>query len=215
MSTNFGLSPAVATVLIFNATIYTFDESDSIADAILIKTGRIAAIGKYNDLIGLTDGATETFDLRGATILPGLIDTHPHLLHFAARQAPLVDISDATSHDEIVTRIAARARITPPGNWIMTTPVGEAWYFIRRSYKDLLEGELPTRQILDRATDQHPVVIMAWEPNIPNTVAFNSMALSRLGVTRELPDRMSGVVIEKNDQGEPTGRLHGAVNSVF
>lgn len=215
MSANSGRSPADAPVLIHNAKIYCFDEDDSTADSILIQAGRVVAIGRHGDLISLTDNATETFDLRGATVLPGLIDTHPHLLHFAARQAPLVDISDATSHDEIVERIAARARTTAAGDWIMTTPVGEAWYFIRRSYKDLSEGELPTRQTLDRATSQHPVVIMAWEPNIPNTVAFNSMALARLGVTRELPDKVSGVIIEKDEQGEPTGRLHGAVNSVF
>lgn len=215
MSANLGRSPALASTLIHNAKIYCFDEDDSTADSILILAGRIAAIGRYSDLISMTEDATETFDLRGATVLPGLIDTHPHLLHFAARQAPLVDISDAVSHDEIVGRITARARTTPPGDWIMATPVGEAWYFIRRSYRDLLEGELPTRQTLDRATGRHPVVIMAWEPNIPNTVAFNSMALAMLGVTRQLPDRVSGVIIEKDEHGEPTGRLHGAVNSVF
>ena len=60
-------------------------------DSILIRAGRVAAIGCYNDLIGLTEGATETFDLHGATVLPGLIDTHPQPLHFAARQAPLVE----------------------------------------------------------------------------------------------------------------------------
>ena len=135
MSTNSGRSRADASVLIHNAKIYCFDEDDSTADSILIQAGRVAAIGRHSDLISLTDGATETLDLRGATVLPGLIDTHPHLLHFAARQAPLVDISDAISHDEIVRRIAARARTTPAGDWIMTTPVGEAWYFIRRSYK--------------------------------------------------------------------------------
>jgi predicted amidohydrolase YtcJ len=215
MSANSGRSPNDTSTLIHNAKIYCFDEGDSTADSILIQAGRIAAIGRYGDLNSVTDGATETFDLRGATVLPGLIDTHPHLLHFAARQAPLVDISDAVSHAEIVSRIAARAQTTPAGDWIMTTPVGEAWYFIRRSYRDLLEGELPTRQTLDRATSQHPVVIMAWEPNIPNTVAFNSMALARLGVTRDLPDQVSGVIIEKDEHGEPTGRLHGAVNGVF
>jgi predicted amidohydrolase YtcJ len=215
MSADAGRPAADAPVVIHNAKIYSFDEIDSTADSILIQAGRVAAIGQQSDLISFTDDATQVFDLRGATVLPGLIDTHPHLLHFAARQAPLVDISDAISHDDIVSRVAARAQTTPAGDWIMTTPVGEAWYFIRRSYKDLSEGELPTRQTLDRATSRHPVVIMAWEPNIPNTVAFNSMALAQLGVTRELPDQVSAVIIEKDDQGEPTGRLHGAVNSVF
>jgi predicted amidohydrolase YtcJ len=88
MSANSGRSPDDASTLIHNAKIYCFDEGNSTADSILIQAGRVAAIGHHSDLISLTDGATETFDLRGATVLPGLIDTHPHLLHFAARQAP-------------------------------------------------------------------------------------------------------------------------------
>jgi predicted amidohydrolase YtcJ len=201
--------------LFHNAKIYCFDKRDSIADAILIESGRVVAVGQKDDLQRLTTKPVETLDLRGATVLPGLIDTHPHLLHFAARKAPLVDISDALSHDEIVSRIADRARATPAGQWVMTTPVGEAYYFIRRSYRDLVEGELPSRQVLDRASNKHPVAIMAWEPNIPNVVAFNSMALAALGITRELPDQVSGVVIQKDAAGEPTGRLHGSVNSVY
>jgi predicted amidohydrolase YtcJ len=202
--------------LLHNARIYCFDNRDSIADAILIDSGRIVALGQKADLERhLTTKPVETLDLQGATVLPGLIDTHPHLLHFAARKAPLVDISDATSHDEIISRIADRARATPAGEWVMTTPVGEAFYFIRRSYRDLAEGELPSRQVLDRASNRHPVAIMAWEPNIPNVVAFNSMALAAVGITRELPDQVSGVTIEKDGAGEPTGRLHGSVNSVY
>jgi len=184
MSANLDRTQAASSLLIHNAKIYCFDEFDSTADSVLIQAGRVVAVGRRGEPASVKDAATRTMDLRGATVLPGLIDTHPHLLHFAARQAPLVDISDATSHDEIVERIAARAQMTAVGEWIMTTPVGEAWYFIRRSYKDLSEGELPTRQTLDRATSRHPVVIMAWEPNIPNTVAFNSIALTKLGVTR-------------------------------
>jgi predicted amidohydrolase YtcJ len=202
-------------VLIHNAKIYCFDEHDTKADSILIHAGRVVAVGRHDELAGVAGAATTTMNFHGTTVLPGLIDTHPHLLHFAARQPPLVDISDATSHNEIVERIAAKAQTRAAGDWIMTTPVGEAWYFIRRSYKDLFEGELPTRHTLDRATSRHPVVILAWEPNIPNTAAFSSLALAKLGITRDLPNRVSGVIIEKDEHGEPTGRLHGAVNGVF
>ena len=184
--------------------------------AVLIDAGRIVAVGRdHDDLMALADGGTEHWDLRGATVLPGLIDTHPHLLHFAARQASLVDISDANSHDEIVNASPRKREATAAGDWIMTTPVGEPWYFIRRSYKDLLEGELPTRRHWIVQPTGTPWSSWHWEPNIPNTVAFNSMALARLGVTRELPDQVSGVTIEKDGQGEPTGRLYGAVNGVF
>jgi predicted amidohydrolase YtcJ len=206
---------ATCSQLIQNARIYLFDDVDSTTDAILIEAGRVIAVGDGQTLRRRAAAPIQTWDARGATILPGLIDTHPHLLHFAVRQAPLVDITTAVSHEDIVRRIADRARSTPAGEWIMTTPVGEPYYFIRRSYKDLKEGELPTRHVLDRATDKNPVAIQAWEPNIPNTAAFNSLALRELGISRDLPDRVGNVSIEKDGAGEPTGRLHGAINGVY
>ena len=202
-------------ILLYNAKIYTFADNAAVADSILLAGGRVLAVGSYADLEPLSGVHAQKRDLRGSTVLPGLVDTHPHLLHFAAKQAPLVDIADARNHSEIVDRIAARVETTPEGKWIPTTPVGEPWYFIRRSYRDLEERELPTRQVLDRASDRHPIVIMAWEPNIPNVVAFNSLALERLEITASTPDQVAGVLIEKDGDGQPTGRLSGAVNAVY
>jgi predicted amidohydrolase YtcJ len=202
-------------LLIHNARIYLFDESDTIADAILIDHGRVTAAGPEDELRRRARGAVENWNAHGATILPGLIDTHPHLLHFAARRAGLVDIATAVSHDDIVHRIAEHARNIPPGKWIMTTPVGEPHYFIRRSHKDLKERELPDRHVLDRASDSHPIAIAAWEPNIPNTAVFNSLALAQLGITRDRPDHTPGVLIERDERREPSGRIHGAINGVF
>ena len=91
----------------------------------------------------------------------------------------------------------------------MTTPVGEPHYFIRRSYRDLAEGALPDRHVLDRATRDHPVMIQAWAPVIPNVCAFNSTGLARLGLGPETPDRVQNVWIEKDSGGEPTGILRG------
>jgi len=201
--------------LIHNARIYLFDETDTTADAILIERGRVTGAGSDEELRRRASGAVESWNVHGATILPGFIDTHPHLLHFAARRAQLVDIASAESHEDIVRRIAERARNVAPGRWIVTTPVGEPHYFIRRSYKDLKERELPDRHTLDRASDLHPIAIAAWEPNIPNAAALNSMALARFGITRDWPDRTPGVLIERDERREPTGRIHGAINAVF
>ena len=110
----------------------------------------------------------------GATVLPGLVDTHPHVMHFGIFAEPLVDLEDAVDHADIVARIAAKAAETPAGEWVMTTPVGEPHYFIRRSWRDLAEGRLPGREVLDRATSEHPVMIQAWAPTTPNVLALNS-----------------------------------------
>ena len=127
---------------------------------------------------------------------------------------PLVDLSDAVDHEDVVARITAKAAETPPGEWVMTTPVGEPHYFIRRSWRDLVEGELPDRTVLDGATRDHPVLIQAWAPVTPNVVALNSAGLELLGIGPNSRDRIENVWVEKRD-GEPTGRLHGSVNNYY
>ena len=77
------------------------------------------------------------------------------------------------------------------------------------------EGDLPDRHWLDRASAEHPVFIQAWAPVIPNVCAFNSAALSLLGIGRDTPDRVANVWIEKDERGEPTGRLRGSVNNYY
>ena len=203
-----------------NEVVYTDGEvltggGEVAASAIFVSDGRIAAIGDKNDVLRAAGPGVEHRSLDGATVVPGLVDTHPHLLHFAAFKAALVDITAARSHDEIVEAIRRKAEQTPKGEWIMTTPVGEPHYFHRRSYRDLAEGNLPDRHVLDRATREHSVIIQAWAPVTPNICALNSAALDALAIGRSTPDRASNVWIEKDGAGEPTGILRGAVNSYY
>ena len=201
--------------LLFGGTVRAFDGGTANADAVYLKNGKVAALGTAKDLLADVPEGTRRIDVGGATIMPGLVDTHPHLLHYGSLQRPLVDIADAVNHADIVRRISAKAATTPAGDWVMTTPVGDAHYFIKRSFKDLEEGDLPTRQVLDQATSTHPVVIQAWAPRLPNAIAFNSLALEQLGISSTTPDRVGNVWIEKAADGSPTGRLRGSVTNYY
>jgi len=205
----------VTTTLYLGGRVLPCDGATPPAEALVVRDGFVAGVGPREAMVQLAGRGAEQVDVRGATVLPGFVDTHPHLLHFGAFAEPLVDIADARSHDDIVERIRRRAAITPPGEWIMTTPVGEPHYFIRRSWRDLAEGRLPDRHVLDRATSAHPVFIQAWAPVLPNVCAFNSAALARLQIARETPDRVEHVWIDTDAQGEPTGILRGAVNNYY
>jgi predicted amidohydrolase YtcJ len=157
---------------------------------------------------------TTVLDLD-AVVVPGLIDTHPHLLHFALATASCVALFDAADHADIVRRLATRAAATPIGQWIMATPIGEPHYFERRSWRSLPEGSFPDRAVLDRASTDHPIMIQAWSPTCPNVCALNSAGLAVLGIGRGSPATVGGVTIEQDGSGEPTGVLRGSVNTNY
>jgi predicted amidohydrolase YtcJ len=189
--------------------------ADRFGEAIAISDGQVRAVGSLESVRAAAPSGTEEIDLAGATVIPGLIDCHPHLIHFAGLAAHLVDLGDATDHADIVRRIASRAGEEAAGTWIMTTPVGTPHYFIRRSWRNLVEARLPDRAVLDRASAEHPVFIQAWAPVTPNVCAFNSLALDLLGIDEGSADEIDGVTIHKDAKGRPTGVLSGAVNNYY
>ncbi len=202
--------------LITGGDVLPLDGSGARHEAVVIDdAGRIAGLGSSADMEALAGTGAERIGIDGATVIPGLIDTHPHVLHFGARERAVLDITDCQNHAEIVGRIRARAAVTPPGEWIVTTPVGEPHYFVRRSYRDLEERRLPDRSVLDQATTEHPVHIEAWAPRLPNVCAFNTAGLRRCALTDTIPDRVSDVHFERADDGTLTGILHGAVNNYY
>ena len=191
------------------APLIRVDASGRTATSALVSDGMVVAL----DPDVLPPG-TPVLDLDGV-VVPGLIDTHPHLLHFALAEAACVRLFDAVDHADVVARLAARARVTPAGEWVMATPIGEPHYFTARSWRDLAEGTLPDRHVLDRASRDHPIMIQAWSPTCPNVCALNSAGLAALGIDRDDPDDGGGVHVERDGSGAPTGRLLGAVNTNY
>jgi predicted amidohydrolase YtcJ len=201
-------------VVVTAAKIYTSAEASPV-EAISIIKGRVVQTGRSDDLIKQLGSSGTVLNFDDKVIMPGLVDTHPHLLHFAVRSSGMVDLADAQDHDDIIERIRAKASLTPPGTWIVTTPVGEPHYFVRRSWRDLAERCLPDRHVLDRATISHPVFIQAYGPVVPNVCAFNSKGLQAVGITDTIPDRVCDVWIDKDDSRRVTGLLRGAVTSYY
>lgn len=201
--------------LIRSSKVLTFDDANPVVEAVLVDNGVILDLGRFSDLVESAGPNTQIMEAGEAVVMPGLIDTHPHVMHFGALRGGLVDLSDAVDHADIVERIRARAVVTAPGEWIICTPVGEAHYFIRRSWRDLAERRLPDRHALDQATTDHPVLIQAWAPRTPNIVAFNSAGLRTVGLSDFIPDRVCDVEIDKDEAGRLTGILRGPVNNYY
>src|SRR3954470_15549552 len=110
-------------VVLYGGKVRAFIGRAAEADAVHIAEGKVVALGSESDVLAAAPAGAQRIDVGGGTIMPGLIDTHPHLLHYGSLQQPLVDIANAANHAEIVHRIAERAGRTPEGDWVMTTPV--------------------------------------------------------------------------------------------
>jgi len=201
--------------LIYGGSVLPCDGETPAQDALVLGNGRILATGELVAMKALAGRDAIGIDVKGATVLPGLVDTHPHAMHFSAIAMSMVDLSDARNHEDIVARIAERAVVTSKGDWIMCSPVGEPHYFARRSWRDLEEGRLPDKEVLDRASSDHPIMIQAWAPRLPNVAAMNSMALQQLGLSWHTPERVCNVWIERDCNGELTGIVRGSVTNYY
>jgi len=171
-----------------NARIYTQDPAQPIGEAIAVVGEVVGAVGRAEAVDAWRGPHTRVLDLRGATVLPGLVDAHLHLEGYARRRMG-VDV-DAPTLEEALERVARRAAAAPPGTWI----VGRGWLQERW-------GRFPTADDLDRAAPAHPVALWARSGH---ALWANREAMRRAGVTRETADPPGGR-IARDPQGEPVG----------
>lgn len=176
--------------------VLTMDRGDTIAQAFRAVDGVIAEVGSDEEVLAAASAGAEIVDVRGATVIPGLIDAHSHIemLAYAWQLAEDVRASRVSSIEELVHVLHERAQRTPAGDWVM----GHGQHFQDAM---LAENRFPDRHDLDRVSTEHPVLYRSSF----HTNVFNSYALEVLGLTRDTPDAPGGR-IEHDETGELTGR---------
>ena len=172
----------------------------------LVRDGRIVEVGRNDEIAGDLPSGTETVDLEGRCVIPGLIDAHAHMEREGLKDIR-ISLADARSLDDVLSRVAAAAAVTPKGEWIVTMPVGTAPYYLDGALA-LVEGRLPNRWELDDVAPDHAVYIMApfgtWS-RVPTHAALNSLALERAGILEGARARCDGVEIVCDLDGVPSG----------
>lgn len=105
-------------LLLHGARIRTLDPARPAATAVAIADGRVVALGDDAELLPLAGPSTETIDLDGAAVVPGLIDSHTHPFK-GALDARGADLMGATTLDEVRRRVAEEAARCAPGDWVL------------------------------------------------------------------------------------------------
>ncbi|MFM9107848.1 MAG: amidohydrolase, partial [Chloroflexota bacterium] len=187
--------PLAPDLILTGAVIHTMDPRQPRASAAAIKDGRFVGVGSDAEMSALAGPGSVVRRLGGATVAPGIVDSHNHLL-MSGVMLREVRLYDCRSIGEIVDRVAARARSLPPGAWI----VGRGW---DESLLD--ERRHPTRHDLDAVSADHPVVLhRVW-----NKLVCNSAALRAAGISAATPDPDPGELysgsFERDGAGHPTG----------
>jgi len=172
------------------------------ATAIAVANGKILSLGTNAEIQKLKGPNTQVIDLGGHFVMPGFNDAHTHLASGGFEKLN-VDLVGTKSLDEMKQRIAARAKTTGAGEWM----VGGGW-----DHTLWAEKKTPNRQNIDTVTGDHPAIFNRVDGHI---AVANSAALKAAGITAQSADPHGGK-IDRDDKGEPTGILREtAMNEVF
>jgi predicted amidohydrolase YtcJ len=163
------------------------------AAALALRDGRVTAVGDDASVSALVGPRTRVVELRGRLVTPGFNDAHVHFLGGGFGLLS-VDLRDAKDEADLARRLGAHAATLPRGTWIQEGNWDhEAWP----------SKALPTRQLIDPATPDHPVFVSRLDGHM---ALANSLALRLAGITRETKDPPGGTVV-RDASGQPTGIL--------
>ena len=185
-------------LIVHGGPILTMSDDNSVVDAVGIHHGVVVAAGTESDVRSLLPRNAESIHLNGRLATPGLFDAHAHtfMTGFSLLEVD-VTAPGVASIADIRERIAARARQTAAGDWI----VGQGY-----DQASLDEQRHPNRHDLDAAAPDHPVAI--WR-SCHHIMAVNSKALQLAGIDRNTPDPDGGT-IDRGTTSRPVMPAAGA-----
>src|SRR5215471_13291835 len=184
-------------LILSNGKIVTVDERFSIAQAVAVRGDRIVAVGANADISRLSGSGTRRIDLRGRTVIPGLIDNHMHLLRAGTTWQWEVRWDGIGSRKEALDLLRARAKAVKPGEWVYNLG---GW-----TVDQFSDDKRPfTREELDEIAPDNPVLLQAsyYETYL------NSRGLQALGLDGGKTSTNTWLVRDAN--GRPTGRIEEA-----
>ncbi len=184
--------PSVAETIVYNGKITTFDPKMPHATAFAVVHGRIALVGDDARLLGARSEATRMIDAKGKTIVPGLIDSHTHLIRGGLSYNQELRWDGVPSIADALRMLAVQAARTPAPQWVRVVGGWSEFQFA--------EKRMPTLDEINAATGDVPTIVL----NLYRVALLNRAALRALGYTRTTPTSPGGEIV-RDAAGTPTG----------
>ncbi|MDQ3200278.1 MAG: amidohydrolase family protein [Verrucomicrobiota bacterium] len=183
-----------ADTIFVSGNVYTVNDAQPQAEAIAIKADRIVFVGSSDEAKKYAGTKTRTIDLKGKTVVPGLTDSHYHLLRVGERLTTL-NLDDALSKEAFLSKVKTHVAEVEPGKWV----TGRGW--IETFWKPAV---FPTRQDLDQVAPRNPVFLARADGH--GAVA-NTEALAIAGIDAKTPNPFGGEILRDKKTGEASGML--------
>ncbi|MFH2129753.1 MAG: amidohydrolase [bacterium] len=195
----------VAARVLINGTILTMDAANTIAEAVIVRDGRIAAVGSNEAIQQQLRGDETVTDLQGKTVLPGFIDAHGHFpgsgLTAVGIDLNSPPIGRMTSIPQVLEGLREKAAATEKGRWVYGFGFDDTL---------LAEKRMLTRQDLDSVSTDHPICVSHISGHLGSV---NTAGLKAAGIGSDTPDPEGGVICREDQTGRPSGVLEENAHS--
>lgn len=181
-------------LILFNGNIYTMNFSKPKAEALLIRKGKIIALGTNEEIKSNLNMNYEFIDLKGKVVLPGFIDSHVHFLNYA-KSLIGINLNNIESKEAVIDKVKTRVSKSKPEVWIL----GYGW-----NENDWRVKTLPSKSDLDKVCDKNPVVLFRKDGH---SIWVNSIALKKAGINEQTLDPAGGKIVREPDGKKPIGIL--------
>jgi predicted amidohydrolase YtcJ len=195
-------TPAIADLILTNGRFHTLDRSNPQADAVAIAGGRFVAVGSAPDVMRHRGATTRVIDLDGHTVIPGLNDSHLHLIRGGLNYNLELRWEGVPSLADALRMLREQAMRTPHPQWVRVVGGWNEFQFA--------EQRMPTLEELNLAAPDTPVFVL----HLYDRALLNRAALRAVGYDRATPNPPGGEIVRDAD-GNPTGMLIARPNAMI
>jgi len=191
-----------ADLILFNGKITTLDRQNPQAQAIAIRGDRFVAAGTEQDVVRLAAANTARIDLKGRRVIPGLIDSHMHIIRGGLNYNMELRWDGVRSLSDAMRMLKEQVARTPAPQWVRVVGGFTAHQFA--------EKRLPTLDEINAVAPDTPVFLL----HLYDRALLNRAAVRAVGYTKDTPDFPGGEIV-RGTGGEPTGLLIAKPNATI